>query len=196
MVKKYGIYLLILVICLAIGMKTAIDTPRGENTLSIELTSSQTGYTELFYDTGKGFNAEQRISGQLEQKDTRTTLVFVLPYESIKALRWDPVYHEDGVDTTVYSVKMAFYGDYSVTDIVFESIVPQHQIKTFEIGKDSFHFHVASGESDPYLIFTRIPEAPIEPSRVGTILEGLGLSLFAALVLSVIYRLIIWYFDS
>ena len=196
MVKKYGIYLLILVICLAIGMKTAIDVPIGKDTLSIELISSQTGVAELFYDTGEGFNAAQRISVQLDLKDQRTTMVYELPHEPIKTLRWDPVYHEEGVDTTVYSVKMAYYGDYSITDIVFESIVPQNQIKSFEIGKDSFQFQVASGESDPYLVLTRIPQAPQEPSRVGIILAGLGFSLFAALLLSVIYRLIVWYFDS
>ena len=196
MVKKYGIYLLILAICLALGLKTAIDAPVGKHTLSIELNSTQTGYTELFYDTGSGFNAGERVTGDLAVKDERTTLVFGLPYEPIQKLRWDPVYHEDGVDTTVYSIKLAYYGDLSVSDIPFETIVPQNQITTFEIGKDSFTFHVESGESDPYLVFTKIPGAPEEPSRKIILLEGFAFSLFAALLLSAIYRLIIWYFDS
>ena len=196
MVKKYGIYLLILVICLAIGLKTAVDAPVGKNTLSIHLNSTRTGYTELFYDTGSGFNTNERVTGDLAIHDERTTLVFELPYEPIQKLRWDPVYHEEGVDTTVYSIELAYYGDLSVDDIAFETIVPQNQIKTFDIGEDSFRFHVASGESDPYLVFTKIPEAPEEPSRKIIILEGFVFSLFAALLLSAIYRLIVWYFDS
>jgi hypothetical protein len=196
MIKKYGIYLFILVVCLAIGLKTAFDTPIGKNTLTIELKSSQTGETELFYDTGAGFNAVQRITGQVSEQDARIDLIFELPYEPIRQLRWDPVYHEDGVETTVYSVKIAYYGTLSITDLAFETVVPQNQIKRFEISKDSFHFGVESGLSDPYLIFTRIPEIPEEPSNLWVIIRGAGFSLLAALILSAIYRGIAWYFDS
>lgn len=196
MIKKYGIYLLILVVCLAIGLKTAFDTPIGKNTLAIELTSSQTGYTELFYDTGEGFNAGQRITGNVSEQDIQTNLIFELPDEPIKQLRWDPVYTDDGVETSVHSVRIAYYGSVSVTDVVFESIVPRNHIKTFEIHKDSFRFGVESGMSDPYLIFTKIPEVPEKPSNLWVIVKGAGFSIFAALFLSAIYRMIEWYFDS
>lgn len=185
-----------MVVCLAIGLKTALDTPLGRNTFEIELTNSQTGLTELFYDLGEGFTPEQRISESLLEQDQKTMLVFDLPQEPIVHLRWDPVYHEDGVETVIHSAKMSYYGGESVKAIEFESVVPQNHIKTFEIRENSIHFTVENGFSDPYLVFTKIPSAPEEPSRTWIIVKGLVFSLFAAVLFSAIYRLIIWYFDS
>lgn len=181
---------------MAIGLKTAIDTPLGLNLLEIKLNSSQTGPTELFYDNGLGFSAERRIPMELTVKDEKTDLIFELPQEPLLRLRWDPVYHDEGVNTTVYNVKMSFYGGEYEEDIAFETIVPQNDIKTFKIQKDSIYFEVENGFADPYLIFTKIPELPPEPSRTWVIVKGVVFSLLAAALFSAIYRLIVWYFNS
>ncbi len=195
-IKKYGIYLSILIVCLAIGLKTAMDTPLGRHTLEIRLNSSQTGVTELFYDDGLGFSAEKRIPGELLESGVDTDLVFELPQPSMVRLRWDPVYHEEGVQTTVNRIQVSFYGGEYVRDVVFETLVPQNHIKTFRIDPSRLYFEVDPGFNDPYLILTKIPEAPEPPSRTWLIVKGFAFSLLAALLLSAIYRLIVWYFNS
>jgi len=196
MLKKYGIYLTIFVLCLAIGLKTAVDTPLGRNTLEIELTSSQIGTNELFYDDGLGFSPQKRIPVELLEQDKKTDLVFVLPQEPMVRLRWDPVYSDEGVSTTVRRVKMSYYGGEYEKDLAFETIVPQNDIKTFRIQDHSFYFEVEKGSPDPYLIFTKMPESPEKPSRVWVIVKGVVFSLLAAVLFSAIYRLISWYFNS
>ena len=196
MLKKYGIYLGILVLCMAIGLKTAFDTPLGRNTLELKLNSSQTGVTELFYDDGLGFSGEKRVPVELLESDTKTDLVFEIPQEPMVRLRWDPVYSDDGVKTTVYEAKMVYYGGEYEETLAFETIVPQNDIKTFRIQDNSFYFEVDSGHSDPYLVFTKIPEQPPEPSRTWLVVKGIVFSILAAVLLSAIYRLIVWYFNS
>ncbi len=196
MFKKYGIYLSILVVCMAIGLKTAIDTPLGRNTLEIKLNSSQTGATEVFYDDGLGFAPDKRIPIELLESDTKTELIFELPQVPIIHLRWDPVYSDEGVQTTVYDAKISFYGGEFVSDIAFETIVPQNHIKTFRIQENEFYFEVENGSNDPFLIFTKIPESPEKPSRTWVVVKGVVFSLLAAAVLSGLYRLIVWYFNS
>ena len=196
MFKKYGIYLSILIVCITIGLKTAIDTPLGRNTLEIKLDSSQVGVTELFYDDGLGFSPEKRVVADLLEGEGKSELIFDLPQEPLVHLRWDPVYSDEGVQTTVYSAKMSFYGGEYVSDIAFETIVPQNDIKTFHIQEDELYFEVEKGFSDPYLVFTKIPESPERPSRTWVVVKGVVFSLLAAAILSAIYRLIVWYFNS
>lgn len=195
-IKKFGIYLSILVVCLAIGIKTAMDTPLGRHTLEIQLNSSQTGPTELFYDDGLGFAAEKRIPVELLESEVETDLIFELPQASMLRLRWDPVYHDDGVKTTVSGIQVSFYGGEFVRDIAFETVVPQNHIKTFRIDNGKLYFEVDSGFNDPYLLLTKIPDAPEPPSRTWLIVKGILFSLLAAALLSAIYRLTIWYFNS
>jgi len=196
MLKKYGIYLAILVLCLSIGLKTAIDTPLGRNTFELKLNSSQPGVTELFYDDGLGFSAEKRVPVELMESETKTDLVFEIPQDQMVRLRWDPVYSDEGVQTTVYEAKLVYYGGEYEQDLEFETVVPQNHIKTFRIQDKSFYFEVESGSSDPYLIFTKIPSQPEQPSRTWLIVKGVVFSLLAAVLFSAIYRLIVWYFNS
>ncbi|MCG8527399.1 MAG: hypothetical protein MI748_13525 [Opitutales bacterium] len=194
MIKKSLVYIAIFAVCLAIGLKTAIDTPLGVNTLTIELNSSHAGSTELFYDAGEGFHPDLRILSELNEKEVFTDLVFLLPQVPLVHLRWDPVYNEEGVDTTVKSIKLSFYGGEIVEELTFESIVPENHIKTFEIGEKDFKFRVDPGFSDPYFIFTKIPETPEKPSRSWVVLKGIAFSLLAGLLISLFYRLVLWYF--
>lgn len=194
--KKYGIYLLILVVCMAIGLKTAIETPLGRNTVVFEVTNSHAGMTELFYDVGTGFSAEKRVPVELTEVEQKTVIEYEVPLEQIRQLRWDPVYHEEGVQTVIHSAKMSYYGGENVLDIEFESVVPKNHIKTFEIEEKTIKFAVESGFNDPYLVFTKIPEAPEAPSRTWVIVKGILFSLLAAALFSAFYRLIVWYFNS
>lgn len=196
MFKKFGVYLVILTICLALGIKTAIDTPLGLNTLVINLESSHTGGTELFYDNGEGFTAERRLTSEVDLVDVRNDLIFELPITDLLQLRWDPVYHDDGVSTKVHSVEIHYYGGEAVRELAFESIVPINHIKTFSIGEESVEFSVDGGDNDPYLLFTKIPEAPDEPSRTWLIVKGVLFSLLAAGLFSAVYYFLVRYFRS
>jgi len=190
------VYIAIFVFCLLIGIKTAIDTPLGLDTLTFELKSSHGGDTELFYDQGEGFAPDLRITNQVTVENEFTDLVFELPQVPLIRLRWDPVYHEEGVDTVVRSIRLSYYGGEAEFEIPFESLVPKNDVRTFEIADDSFSFKVVTGESDPFIHLTKVPPAPAKPSRPWLLVKGLGYSILAALLLCAFYRLVTRYFEG
>jgi hypothetical protein len=96
----------------------------------------------------------------------------------------------------VHQVRMVYYGGEHTRDLAFETVVPQNQIETFRIDGNGLYFEVAGTSDDPYLLFSTMPEAPEQPSRVWVLLKGVVFSLLAAALFSGIFRLLSWYFNS
>jgi hypothetical protein len=194
--KKYGVYVAILLVCLTVGMKTAMDAPMGRHTLEILLSSSQAGLTEVYYDDGQGFAAERRIPVQLVLAGEPTNLIYELPSEPVLSLRWDTVSHPEGVQTTVHAMRIVYYDGKHTHDLALESVVPIHQVETFRVDEGRLYFEVTGTADDPYLLLGALPEAPEAPSRIGILLQGFFFSLVAAAIFSGFFRLLSWYFNS
>jgi hypothetical protein len=196
MFKRYRIYGGILLVCLAIGIRNSLIVPEGAPVLVLDITSSEMGLTEIFYDLGTGFTAAQRIPTFVTVADRPMRLEFPLPNEEIKGLRWDPVAHESGVQTEVRSIRIGYMGGKHEIPIPMETVLPQNQIKTFTLEESKFRFEVAPEHDDPYLVFNRVPAAPEPPARGPAVLRGALFSVVMAALLAVLYRLIVRYFNA
>jgi hypothetical protein len=197
MIKKLGVYLLILFVCLSIGLKNAYTVAPTRDFIVIDLTSSEAGTTELFYDSGNGFNATERIEFELIEVGEPTQIAFQLPEsKSIQRLRWDPVYSMPEVIAEVTRVYFSYYDAEIEIEVPLDALVPANHIHSFESTTDEVRFVVGGTDSDPYLFIEQSPEKPELPQSPWLHYKAWGFSLLAALLLSGLYRSLVWYFNS
>jgi hypothetical protein len=197
MIKSYGIYWLILVLCLAIGIRNAFHPPQGQHRLILDLSVNHGGTGDLFYDTGAGFVPEQRLTTPEVVPGLRESCVIPLPEQQVMRLRWDPPYHADGVEGTLHAATLEYYGGRVRHLLPLEGWVPNAQVSNQELLPDgALYFRLEGASEDPFWVVSGIPSFPSAPSHGASLAKGILFSLIAAAVLSIIARLIQWYFNS
>jgi len=188
---------LILLVCLAIGVKTAVDQPIGRHTFTLDLQSSATAISEVFYDLGEGYQAVDSVEAPIPVEAAPVSVSFELPLEGvIRSLRWDPINDGRALDVEVTKATLSYYGGLAVHELPLESVVPLHQIDGFEVSAQSMRFSVLEGNSDPHMAWSDIPSAPPPPERKFIAWWGALFGLLGGAFLILSYRMVLWYFDS
>jgi hypothetical protein len=197
MIKQFGAYYLITVICLAIGLKTAYREAPTRDYLLLTLFSSETGVTELFFDSGSGFNAVESIQQEVSVAEKFSELAFEIPRETeIVRLRWDPVYSESGVQTVLKKIVFSYFGGEVLKEVPLNTVEPMNHISDFSLDDSEVRFSVRGGQSDPNLLLSSVPSRPTAPKDPWIHAKAWGFSLLAAGILAACYRALIWYFNS
>ncbi len=197
MLKKYGIQILLVIICMSIAVKTALDAPLAINTLDIRLSITEPGDSRLFYNVGNGYNEDETVRSPIPESEGLTDLQFILPdADHFVGMRWDIIEHDRGAEVFVDRIVVNYYGGYESYQLRPESIIPMNQITDYDILDRGIEFNVKPGDIDPYLVFTQIPSSSEAPSRVWVLVKGIFWGILASLLLVVLYRLVMGYLNG
>ena len=114
----------------------------------VEMESSVTGESQIFYDIGRGIK-EQDSSKRVLQRGVFRNYSFVLPSVDIKSIRFDPVN-----TTSVIKIKHTRIENAQgkiIKIFPVKSFVPIQQIKSMDFSEDMLIVHTVGNANDPIL---------------------------------------------
>lgn len=82
---------LLLATAVTLPFATTVSQRRDFYFFTVELTSEQAGQTQIFFDTGKGYNEPESSRQPLHREVRPVVYRYMLPTGTIRALRFDPV---------------------------------------------------------------------------------------------------------
>jgi hypothetical protein len=153
----------------------------------ITLESSAPIETQLFYDTGKGFNENDSSRKVLYQVNVPVTLNFDIPGPKLNGLRFDPSRSPARINISEIIIK---YQKEKTFAVPLDSLKAAKDIKSLRYDGRALTVETTGTARDPILLFTRIGQAP-KPSIMRTILHvaaGAIITLGMAFFILWVYR--------
>jgi hypothetical protein len=182
-------YLVIFLFCL-IGavcgyLLSYQDHPYHRIMITIEAT--KLAETQLFYDTGGGFNELGSIRKVIYHPNTPVTLYFGFSVRNLYALRFDP--SRSPVTMKILSIVIQYQGEQPFT-VPLDSLVPAKDILSNEYDGRVLIFATTETAEDPIFLLNKIGLAP-HVSLLRTVyymLAGAFVSLALVLFILWVYR--------
>lgn len=112
----------------------------------IEMEASASGISQIYFDTGHGYNGTETIEWHVQPGASRK-YSFPLPELTIKSIRFDP-----SRSTSVTSIKKAGIENAkgeSLKDFPAQSFRPLQQISKMDVSKDVLVIHTTDNANDP-----------------------------------------------
>ncbi len=128
-------------------------------TLEIDLTSASPTLTQLFWNTGDGFNEAASHQLPLERHQGLQTLRFPLPDQTLKALRFDPSVAEDRL--LISGLRVTDAGGRTRATIPADSLQPGQAIHSRNLTAAGLRVQTARASDDPILYFSEAAVAGI-----------------------------------
>ncbi|MGD1151734.1 MAG: hypothetical protein ABR911_02480 [Syntrophales bacterium] len=182
-------YLFLFILCLTGGILgffvSQADPPYHRVTMKIE--SSKPVETQLFYDTGKGFNENDSIKQVVYQTNIPVILDFSFPGRNIRALRFDP--SRAPAQMKIYDITIRYRGEQPFR-VPLNSLLPSRDIVSLQNDGNSLTLETTVTAEDPILLLTRIGPAP-HTSKLRIlmyILAGVVIALGIAFFFGWVYR--------
>ena len=184
----YGI--LFCLLGLILGIQTALDREEWTEVM-IELTTNVPDEAQLFFDAGRGFNAEDLRRSRVFEADERQTLQFRLPHVDVASLRFDPIQGAGG--GVLHSVRVILPRQETI-EYDLNLATAAHEIAETRMTDEGLSFTTTPEAIDPQFVFSGLSiETTVRPLLRQVILFGLA-GLFIAAVIVGLVKLIIVYF--
>jgi hypothetical protein len=151
------------------------------------LESSVPVETQLFYDTGRGFNEKESDRKVIYQAGVPVTLYFELAGVNIRALRFDPSRSQATI--RIHEIILKYHGA-EPFKVPLDSLSPVKDIRSLRYDGKVLTVETAEGGEDPILGLTRIGPAPrLTPFKIMTaVLAGVFVALGVAFIVVWVYR--------
>ena len=153
----------------------------------ITIESTKPVETQLFYDTGMGFNEGESIKKVIYQANTPVTLHFDLSGRNIRDLRFDP--SRSPVSMKILGIMIQYQGEQPFT-VPLDSLIPAKNILSYQYEGKTLTFATTEAAKDPIFLLKMIGPAP-HASMLRTIrfiLAGAFVSLVMVLFIVCLYR--------
>lgn len=115
----------------------------------LDMTSNVSGYAQLFFDQGQGFNEGASRNETLYRSNTPITYNFRLPPGSIKQFRFDP--NASPGQYSIGAPKLVRADGREIAAIPLSSFTAEQQIEQLALEHDRLRFVVPPGSNDPTL---------------------------------------------
>jgi len=161
------------------------DHPYHQVTITLE--SSIPAETQLFYNTGKGFNENDSLRKVIYQANALVTLNFDLSERNLYGLRFDPGLSP--VKIKIHEIILKYRAEKPFT-VPLDSLTAEKDIKSLHFDGKTLSVETTEAAVDPILLLTRIGPAP-HTSKLRIlmyILTGAIISLLIACFIFWIYR--------
>lgn len=152
MKKQPTFWLYSILFCLLggiLGVQTALDREEWTEVM-IEVTTDISDEAQLFFDAGRGFNAEDLRRSRIFEPNVRQTLQFRLPHVSINALRFDPI--QQAGSGTIHRVTVFVPRQESI-EYDLGNTIAAHEIARSEMTSDGLEFVTVPSAIDPQFVF-------------------------------------------
>ncbi len=123
--------------------------------LEFDLTTSGPSPTQLFWDTGRGMNADDSFRENYLPHTKLQTVRFPLPATSLRALRYDP--RDNPGKVRIRGIRVVDNGQRTRAVIPLDSLQPERQVAHLAVADGLLDFESVPDATDPILSFT--PEA-------------------------------------
>ena len=155
----------------------------------ITLESSVPIETQIYYDTGKGFNEGESIKQAVYQANVPVTLDFDIPDRKLIGLRFDP--GRSHARIKIFEILIQNNRKRMRFAVPLDSLTAARDIKSLQYDGKAVLVETTETAQDPILLLGRIGKAP-EPSIARTTLFSLG-GAFAALAVALF---ILWVYRN
>lgn len=146
----------------------------------ISLESSVPIETQLYYDSGRGFNEGDSIKQTVYQENLPVTLSFEIPGQTLKNLRFDP--GRSHAKIKIFEILIQNNRKRMRFAVPLDSLTAARAIKSLQYDGKAVLVETTAAAQDPILLLGRIGKAP-ESSILKTMLFSLG-GAFAALAVA------------
>lgn len=139
----------IVAISLVVTTGITLDKFRQDSRIyfQFDMTSNVSGYAQLFFDQGQGFNEGASRNETLYRSNTPITYRFRLPPGSIKQFRLDP--NASAGHYSIGAPKLVRADGREIAAIPLSSFTAEHQIEQLALERDRLRFVVPPGSNDP-----------------------------------------------
>jgi hypothetical protein len=161
------------------------DNPNHQITITLE--SSMPAETQLFYNTGKGFNENDSLRKVIYQANAPVTLDFNLSEQNLYGLRFDPSRSTSKIK--IHEIILKYQAERPFT-VPLDSLTAQKDIKFLDYDGKTLTVETTEAAIDPILLLTRIGSAP-HASKLRILictLAGAIISLLIACFIVWVYR--------
>lgn len=132
-----------------------MDSSNHQITMKIEVTEPVE--TQLFYDTGSGFNEKESVKQMIYQTDEPVILDFSFPGQSIRALRFDP--SRTPTQMKIHEITIR-YREMNPFNVPLDSLVTANDILFQEYDGKILTIKTSATGKDPIILLTQIGSAP------------------------------------
>lgn len=176
--RPSGAFLLIAAFCLAGSLLGyfASQADRTNHQVLITLESSVPIETQLYYDSGRGFNEGDSIKQAVYQANLPVTLSFEIPGPKLKNLRFDP--GRSHARVKILEILIQYHTKGSPFAVPLDSMTAARDIRSLQFDGKALTVETTEAAQDPILLPGRIGQAP-EPSTIRVVLFILGGALAA-----------------
>lgn len=181
--------LLVAAFCLTGGVLGYVlsltDLPHHQVMITLE--SSLPAETQLFYDTGKGFNENESLRKVIYQANTPVTLDFDISGRNLYGLRFDP--SRSSAKIKIHEIIIQYQGEKPFS-VPLDSLKAAKDIKSLYFDGKMLTAETAEMVEDPILLLTQIGPGP-HASKLRVllfILTGAIISLLIAFFVGWVYR--------
>lgn len=142
--------------------------------LDIEVAVNHADTSQLYWDTGKGFNEKESRRIEFDANTKSQTLHFPLPDRKLVALRFDPLLATGRIE--VHSIHLIDTGRGVRIALPMNTLEPVQSIAQITCEGDKLLVETTSNANDPILAFSNSSVAKINDSRIGVKHSFLGIS--------------------
>jgi hypothetical protein len=153
----------------------------------ITIESSMPVETQLFYDTGRGFNENESIRKVIYQENVLVTLQFDLSGPNLYGLRFDP--SRSAAKMKIHEIILKYQDEKPFT-VPLDSLTAAKDIKSLHYDGTTLTMETKEAAQDPILYLSKIGPAP-HPSMTRAILFilwGAFIALGVAFFILWVYR--------
>jgi hypothetical protein len=154
----------------------------------MKIVASEPVETQLFYDTGRGFNEEESVKQVVYQAGVPVILDFSFPGRTICAIRFDP--GKKPVQMEIHDIMLQYRGEPPFR-VPLDSLVPSNDILSLEYDGLVLTIKTTAAANDPIVLLKRIGPAPHSSllRNLIHILAGAGIALGVAFFSVWVYRM-------
>lgn len=158
-----------------------------DHQVMITLESSKPAETQLFYDTGTGFNERESIKKVIYQANTLVTLHFDFSGRNLYGLRFDP--SRSAAKIKIHEIILKYQDEKPFT-VSLDSLTAVKDIKSLHYDGTTLTVETTEAAQDPILNLSRIGPAPrLTPYKIiARILTGAAIALVIAFFIVWVYR--------
>lgn len=120
--------------------------------LEFDLTTSGPSPTQLFWDIGRGINADDTFRENYLPHTGLQTVRFPLPAARLQALRYDP--RDNPGQVRIRGIRVVDNGQRTRAVIPLDSLRPERQVARLEIADNFLHVESTPDATDPILSFS------------------------------------------
>lgn len=120
--------------------------------LEFDLTTSGPSPTQLFWDIGRGINADDTFRENYLPQTGLQTVRFPLPAARLQALRYDP--RDNPGQVRIRGIRVVDNGQRTRAVIPLDSLRPERQVARLEIADNFLHVESTPDATDPILSFS------------------------------------------